>query len=1296
MNPSKKNDLHLTLQELLKLSFSWEEAPLKSNFDIVRSDSKITISRDEVINQIIRELPGFDSYTRADFNSTSAWSRVRQIASAMLRGEPPPITQPNQIQMAEFEKKHQARIKRLQDELKISKPEAILLLKKDLLELTPSNISNLYPDLSPVEIGMVMKIAEDQDLPLKDAVSQISNIFDKEIERSPDTRDADPKTPAPEPVHENAVDRDRDIRLQTETPETESHVESNSAPDSKTSIFEASEIKNDANVTNDLPVGQKKGSQIENNPPFEDVDTNSADEIEKYVSKDRSEKLPPSESISNTDSNLPISRSTIPSESVLPTQKASSLISPEKSETGTVSNLDRKLETASNEEGGQTTKISNEIEKLTERAEARDTNLTDVLKDPSIIVRKIGGEVSTGISSGETGNEQVIEDTNSQIQSPELPIPETKYEKSLPQEPLSNAENESGILLAPSHPEKAIPETVEGQPLPETVMQTQGEKEISISDNNADIMPEEQFKTEQQPSTSTKTQVDTPKVENLSESASAVQNEGSLAASNTNLKTLENAPEGNLDKTLYEPQKWESEMQIVEDLAQDLALKRGDTSPKGIKEARKEIWATMVASQPDSTINLNSAPSTRGYGLGTKPQVTSSGKTKDVSEGSEQKGIHEGLSGKRTRPRKSSLVKELDVIALRELRDVGAYLKSVWNYKLMEQALADEQALQLDIEFFPDDIEPNYNLPLGEEFTYDREKISSDNMLAQLAKGEIQSRVMSKVSGKALGSLAGAAGRTAATAAAQTAATGASVAAAGSTTAIAAAAGVAAPPIGLALLAAKAISKIKGIFTGFLKIFSPSLLSKAKIGARKGVDGLFSGGIFGNSLMILGALAGFAVGGPIGALVLGGAGKFIPSLIGGTLGTLGAVIPGSGDKKKKGLLIVLGSSSAAVGGLAWVGVVLLVVLGFFIFNQFFTLPGALRAAPEATENYGPEPFFEIEKTASCKVGGVTRDCSALPNNESYQIQYTIIIKSLTNNPALPAELQGKDINFTVTDVLNGLSEDGELELPQLAVPSTLSLSPGQEATLGPSQIPEISFSGPEFNDSVINNSVTAIGTVVGASESQTKTSIATVVIGKPNDPPPYEFPFAGTLVDIDDQEIEAPDGVRKHRGWFEPLGRVVDGGTDIPGGGQDVVSTVDGIVVYADVHTGNPVASNNYAKCVNYNFTGGAECMYKFGVGGAVYIRSKVGQYMAAYLHLDTPTVTPGQEVTRGQVIGRIYPGNLPTTTGPHIHYQVLKNGLNLGFADPANAGRCLDGKIESVVHQVGDTVPVAKEGDCN
>jgi murein DD-endopeptidase MepM/ murein hydrolase activator NlpD len=62
------------------------------------------------------------------------------------------------------------------------------------------------------------------------------------------------------------------------------------------------------------------------------------------------------------------------------------------------------------------------------------------------------------------------------------------------------------------------------------------------------------------------------------------------------------------------------------------------------------------------------------------------------------------------------------------------------------------------------------------------------------------------------------------------------------------------------------------------------------------------------------------------------------------------------------------------------------------------------------------------------------------------------------------------------------------------------------------------------------------------------------------------------------------------------------------------------------------------------------------GYGNHIRINHGYG-YMTLYGHLSRVKVRPGQKVKRGEVIG--YVGNTGKSTGPHLHYEVIKNGEN-------------------------------------
>jgi murein DD-endopeptidase MepM/ murein hydrolase activator NlpD len=66
------------------------------------------------------------------------------------------------------------------------------------------------------------------------------------------------------------------------------------------------------------------------------------------------------------------------------------------------------------------------------------------------------------------------------------------------------------------------------------------------------------------------------------------------------------------------------------------------------------------------------------------------------------------------------------------------------------------------------------------------------------------------------------------------------------------------------------------------------------------------------------------------------------------------------------------------------------------------------------------------------------------------------------------------------------------------------------------------------------------------------------------------------------------------------------------------------------------------------------------GYGTAIEIDHSFG-YATVYGHLSKPLVREGQKVKRGQVIA--FSGNSGLSTGPHLHYEVIKDGAHV---DPA------------------------------
>lgn len=86
--------------------------------------------------------------------------------------------------------------------------------------------------------------------------------------------------------------------------------------------------------------------------------------------------------------------------------------------------------------------------------------------------------------------------------------------------------------------------------------------------------------------------------------------------------------------------------------------------------------------------------------------------------------------------------------------------------------------------------------------------------------------------------------------------------------------------------------------------------------------------------------------------------------------------------------------------------------------------------------------------------------------------------------------------------------------------------------------------------------------------------------------------------------------------------------------GTNVHSSMDGTVIYA--------GWNNQ------------------GYGNLVIVEN--GAYKTYYAHLSEIPVSVGESVRAGDVIG--LSGNTGNSTGPHLHYEIRKNGVNI---DPTN-----------------------------
>ena len=115
--------------------------------------------------------------------------------------------------------------------------------------------------------------------------------------------------------------------------------------------------------------------------------------------------------------------------------------------------------------------------------------------------------------------------------------------------------------------------------------------------------------------------------------------------------------------------------------------------------------------------------------------------------------------------------------------------------------------------------------------------------------------------------------------------------------------------------------------------------------------------------------------------------------------------------------------------------------------------------------------------------------------------------------------------------------------------------------------------------------------------------------------------------------------------WYEDREVYNHGGIDIAGAGimgTPVVAAADGTVVAT-----NSSCTHNWGKSYSCGCGG--------GYGNYVMISHAEGK-MTVYGHLTSLTVSTGQTVSRGQVIG--YVGSTGNSTGPHLHYECRLNGV--------------------------------------
>ena len=146
----------------------------------------------------------------------------------------------------------------------------------------------------------------------------------------------------------------------------------------------------------------------------------------------------------------------------------------------------------------------------------------------------------------------------------------------------------------------------------------------------------------------------------------------------------------------------------------------------------------------------------------------------------------------------------------------------------------------------------------------------------------------------------------------------------------------------------------------------------------------------------------------------------------------------------------------------------------------------------------------------------------------------------------------------------------------------------------------------------------------------------------------------------------------------QPVTKVVEQGTKkVYNSSGDVIQQGDGVVhgnmtwpvpvcrnVYQGYHRGHLAIDISSGPIPVFNkpclAADGGTVEYAgwyYGYGKYIKIRHANG-LVTTYSHLNTINVVSGQKVSRGQMIGRV--GNSGYSTGPHLHFEVIKNGVKV------------------------------------
>ncbi len=144
---------------------------------------------------------------------------------------------------------------------------------------------------------------------------------------------------------------------------------------------------------------------------------------------------------------------------------------------------------------------------------------------------------------------------------------------------------------------------------------------------------------------------------------------------------------------------------------------------------------------------------------------------------------------------------------------------------------------------------------------------------------------------------------------------------------------------------------------------------------------------------------------------------------------------------------------------------------------------------------------------------------------------------------------------------------------------------------------------------------------------------------------------------LEEEARKAAEEAAKNPSAVPPGGYVSDGDFDpvwpIPGYGYGSITQAYRYGGHYGLDVGIPMMTQIIA--VDDGRVASAEYRWDWGNNVLVYHNST---YSTRYAHLQTMTVSAGQHVVKGQVIG--YSGSTGQSTGPHLHFEIYQNGSRI------------------------------------